>query len=112
MPRIRENQLFTVLVEFEVDPGHPEQLIAALADQVQQRLTHDAGFVSASFHATEDGTRVFNYAQWRSREDYESFLHRDSDELENVFNRFNARLLKLDYPLRVARVVEKPGTDL
>jgi quinol monooxygenase YgiN len=112
MPRIHENQLLTVLVEFEVDPERQQQLIDALADQVQQHLTPNAGFVSASSHATKDGTRVFNYAQWRSREDYESFLHRDSEELENVFNRFDAKLLNLDYPLRVARVVEKSGNDL
>jgi hypothetical protein len=48
--KICANQLFTGLVEFEVDPERQQQLIDGLTDQVQQRLAPNTGFISASFH--------------------------------------------------------------
>ena len=30
------------------------------------------GFMSANIHKSLDGTRVVNYAQWRSKEDFEA----------------------------------------
>jgi heme-degrading monooxygenase HmoA len=32
------------------------------------------GFVSANLHKSLDGTKVANYAQWRSREAFEAML--------------------------------------
>ena len=32
------------------------------------------GFVSANLHKSLDGTKVANYAQWRSRENFEAML--------------------------------------
>lgn len=32
------------------------------------------GFVSASIHKSLDGVRVVNYAQWRSKEDFEVMM--------------------------------------
>ena len=32
------------------------------------------GFVSANLHKSLDGTKVVNYAQWRSKEDFEAML--------------------------------------
>ena len=32
------------------------------------------GFVSANLHKSLEGTRVANYAHWRSREDFEAML--------------------------------------
>jgi hypothetical protein len=66
MPTINENQFFTVLVEWEVDPSQQQAFVDAIADLVEQHIENDTGFVSASFHASEDGQRVINYAQWRS----------------------------------------------
>jgi hypothetical protein len=37
-------------------------------------MRHLPGFVSASIHRSLDGTRVANYAQWRSLEDFERML--------------------------------------
>lgn len=111
MPTIEKNKTYTVLVEFEVEPEHQQQLIDALADQVEEKLRGYPGFISASFHATEDGRRIFNYAQWSSGETYKTFLERGSDQLEDVFNHFRAKLLKLDHPLHVVRVVESNATQ-
>jgi len=32
------------------------------------------GFVSANLHESLDGTKVVNYAQWRSKEDFEAMF--------------------------------------
>lgn len=73
MPTIEADRFFTVLVEFEVDPDHQKELIDGIADQVEQHFQSYAGFISASFHASHDGRRVINYAQWRSKEAWSAF---------------------------------------
>ncbi len=45
-----------------------------LAEATEQVMRHRPGFVSANIHASLDGTRVVNYAQWRSREDFQAML--------------------------------------
>ena len=34
------------------------------------------GFISANLHASLDGSRVINYAQWASERQYQAALHR------------------------------------
>jgi quinol monooxygenase YgiN len=109
MPTLNENQFFTVLVEWEVSPSKQQAFIDAIADQVEQHLKNDTGFVSASFHASEDGRRVINYAQWRSHEDWSKSRSSGDDEataaIAEVIIRFGAKTLTVD-PFRVLRVVE------
>ena len=41
-------------------------------------MKHLSGFISTNIHQSLDGTRVVNYAQWRSQEDFEAiFDNRD-----------------------------------
>jgi antibiotic biosynthesis monooxygenase (ABM) superfamily enzyme len=47
MPIIHENQFFTVLIEFEVDPSQQQVFIHAIADRVEQHFKSYPGFVSA-----------------------------------------------------------------
>ena len=44
-----------------------------MIDALETTTKHQPGFVSASFHKSLDGTRVFNYAQWRTIAEYEAF---------------------------------------
>ena len=37
-------------------------------------MRHLPGFVSANIHASDDGSRVVNYAQWASTEDFHAML--------------------------------------
>jgi quinol monooxygenase YgiN len=67
MPTIDENQVFTVIVEVEIDPGHQQTLIDTIANQVEHCIRYDSGFVSASLHTSDEGRRIDNYAQWCSR---------------------------------------------
>ena len=81
MKEILENQFFTVLVEWKVEPQHQQEFIDSVCDQIELYMKNTAGFVSASFHASEDGRRVINYAQWQSKEDWLKIL-KSGDELK------------------------------
>jgi heme-degrading monooxygenase HmoA len=74
VPTITEADIFTQIVEFEVAPERQHDLIAALAAEVERWVRHRPGFLSASFHASHDGKRVFNYAQWRTEADFRAFV--------------------------------------
>lgn len=109
MPTINENQFFTVLVEWEVDPSQQQAFVDAIANQVEQHIKNDTGFVSANFHASEDGQRVINYAQWRSKEYWSRSRSSGDDEataaIAEVISRYGAKTLTVE-PFRVLRVVE------
>jgi heme-degrading monooxygenase HmoA len=68
--------LVTLINVFTVDPSRQEELVAALTKSTQDTFTGIPGFVSANFHASHDGTRVVNYAQWESEEDFVNMQQR------------------------------------
>jgi quinol monooxygenase YgiN len=75
MARIRvDRPLVTLINAFTVPPEHQQQLIDLLVDATEAVMRHQPGFISANLHRSLDGERVTNYAQWRSREDFEAML--------------------------------------
>lgn len=64
----------TLINIFEVDKSTQQELVAVLGEVTEQVMRHQPGFVSANLHTSLDGTRVVNYAQWRSREDFEATM--------------------------------------
>jgi antibiotic biosynthesis monooxygenase (ABM) superfamily enzyme len=110
MPKIEENQLFTVIIEWEVNPKYQQELINGLSNQIETYFKGYDGFISSSFHASEDGKRVINYAQWISREAWSNsfqVLGRDEVQTTNdeIISSCEAETLKLNC-YRVARVIE------
>lgn len=80
MPTIRPDGPYTLAIEFETEPATVEEMIEDIAAVVERYFGPDPRFVSASFHMSEDGRRVLNYAQWTSRADYEAFMDEAPDE--------------------------------
>src|SRR5688572_31226899 len=70
----KETDLATVINVFTVAPEKQDQLAAMLAATTEKTVKDLPGFVSASIHRSTDGTRVTNYAQWRSRDAFEAAL--------------------------------------
>ena len=66
--------LTTLINTFTVDPARQDELVALLDDATEQVMRHQAGFISANIHASLDGTRVVNYAQWTSEEAMNTML--------------------------------------
>lgn len=68
-------QLVTLINVFTVEPAKQQALVDLLTRATDETMRHLPGFVSANIHKSVDGARVTNYAQWRSREDFEAMLH-------------------------------------
>jgi quinol monooxygenase YgiN len=64
----------TLINMFTVAPERQRPLIDLLVEATEAVMKHQPGFISANFHRSLDGQRVANYAQWRSREEYEAML--------------------------------------
>ena len=64
----------TLINVFSVDPQNQDQLIRLLSEATEAAMKKQPGFVSANIHKSLDGTRVVNYAQWRSEEDFSKML--------------------------------------
>ena len=62
--------LVTLVNVFTVAPGKQEELAQLLVRATEETMQHLPGFISASIHKSLDGTRVINYAQWRSQADF------------------------------------------
>jgi len=70
----KENPFVTVINVFTVEPENQQALVKMLVEALDRTVKHLPGFVSASIHCSTDGVRVANYAQWRSRENFEAML--------------------------------------
>ncbi len=55
-------------------PENQQRLLDLLVGATGTVMNRLPGFVSANLHKSLDGTRVVNYAQWRSREAFEAML--------------------------------------
>lgn len=67
-----DQQVITLINVFTVDPDRQQELVDVLDHATEDVIRHQSGFVSANIHASLDGTRVVNYAQWRSAEDLQA----------------------------------------
>ena len=63
--------LLTLVNVFETTPDTQQKLIELLTTETEEVMSRQPGFVSANLHASRDGLRVVNYAQWRSKADFE-----------------------------------------
>ncbi|MFF7474500.1 antibiotic biosynthesis monooxygenase [Streptomyces sp. NPDC008092] len=64
----------TLINVFTVPPDRQAELLALLARATEETMRHQPGFICANFHASQDGERVINYAQWESEEHYRTML--------------------------------------
>ncbi|MDA3626791.1 antibiotic biosynthesis monooxygenase [Saccharopolyspora sp. WRP15-2] len=64
----------TLINVFTVQPDRQRALVDLLAHATEEVMQHLPGFISANIHASTDGTKVVNYAQWRSAEDFHAML--------------------------------------
>ncbi len=67
-------KLLTFINVFTVDPRNHEVLLTLLIDATERVICKLPGFISASFHRSEDRTRIVNYAQWESREAFDAMF--------------------------------------
>ena len=64
----------TLINVFTVEPAKQQRLVDVLVEATEKTMRHLPGFISANIHKSLDGTRVANYAQWRSVADFQNML--------------------------------------
>ncbi len=75
MPEIKAGGSTATLINtFFVAPDAVDRLVAVLNEATEGVMRRMPGFLSANIHKSLDGTRVVNYAQWRSKEEFEAML--------------------------------------
>ena len=68
------NDVVTLINVFTVPPEYQQRLVDLLIEATESVMSTLPGYVSANIHRGLDGRHVANYAQWRSREDFEAML--------------------------------------
>ena len=72
---IDPSQPVTTLINvFTVRPERQAELVALLSKATEEVISGLPGFVSANIHASTDGARVVNYAQWTSADAMRAML--------------------------------------
>jgi antibiotic biosynthesis monooxygenase (ABM) superfamily enzyme len=69
-----DSPVVTLINVFSVAPENQDRLLEAWQRSTDEVIRHLPGFVSANIHASLDGTKVINYAQWESQESFRSML--------------------------------------
>lgn len=73
MATIRKGrEVLTLVNVFTVKPENQQPLVDLLIEATEQTMKRLPGFISASIHRSLDGTKVVNYAQWRSKNDFDA----------------------------------------
>jgi heme-degrading monooxygenase HmoA len=69
-----DSNIVTLINVFTVAPEDQRSLVDVLVEATRAVMRNKEGFISANIHRSLDGTRVTNYAQWRTKEAFEAML--------------------------------------
>ena len=98
----QSNDVVTLINVFTVAPEDQQHLLDLLVEATESVMNKLPGFVSTNLHKSFDGTRVVNYAQWRSVEAFEAMLT-DSEaivhmkEAEKIAEKIEPRLYEVSF---------------
>lgn len=98
----RDADVVALINVFTVPPEDQKRLVDLLVRATEEVVSRQPGYISANIHDSLDGTRVTNYAQWRSREDFEA-MFRDPEviahirEAEGIAVSYEPRLYEVSY---------------
>lgn len=92
MVRADNNLCFTQLIEFQVPVALQQPLANALASRSERMAFEHGGLLGASIQASDDGSRVLQYLQWRSRADWEAAISSfDQEPFLELLRTYQAR---------------------
>lgn len=64
----------THLAEFRMMPANQPEMVQRTTAELDRAIKNSPGLISATFHRSLDGTRMFNYGQWESQAAFEAIL--------------------------------------
>src|SRR5262245_5414921 len=99
-------EMVILINAFDTTPQQQQALIDQWI-RFTEAVKDEPGFLGAALHKSTDGTRVINYAHWRSEADFENFLKRhDAD-----FAQFGQNASRIDpHTYEVVYLYEPPGS--
>ena len=68
------SSIATLINTFTVAPERQRQVVDLLNRTTEETMRNLPGFIATSIHASSDGTRVVNYAQWETVETFQAML--------------------------------------
>jgi heme-degrading monooxygenase HmoA len=71
----KESHLVTLINVFETTPEQLQTLIDQWI-RFTELVRNEPGYVGTALHKSTDGTRMINYAHWRSQTDFDAFVKR------------------------------------
>ena len=92
----------TLINVFSCAPENQQHLIGAWIRATENTLGRLPGIISASLHRSKDGTRVVNYAQWKSSENWENLFRVGSESWFREMGKYakpDAHLYEVCYQL-------------
>jgi quinol monooxygenase YgiN len=95
----RAGNLVTLINVFETKPEQQQELIDNWIRFVDS-VRGEPGMIGTALHRSTDGTRVVNYAQWRSEADLDSFVkkyHEQMDTRRPLAERVDPHLYEVVY---------------
>lgn len=69
-----DSKVTTLINVFTVQPNDQQRLVDLLIEATEKVTSQQEGFISAKIHKSLDGTRVVDYAQWKSKNAYNKML--------------------------------------
>jgi len=102
----QENHPVTFINVFETTPESQEALIEQWI-RFTEEVKEEPGFLGTALHRSTDGTRVINYAHWRSQADFDTFLKRHGAD----FAQFGQNAARIDpHTYEVVYLYERAGS--
>ena len=97
-----DNDVVTLVNVFTVAPEDQQRLLDLLVEATEVVISKQPGFVSANLHKSLDGTKVVNYAQWRTREAFEAMLQNPDagthmEEAGRIAQKFEPHLYEVTF---------------
>jgi quinol monooxygenase YgiN len=83
-----EKNVQTVITTYEVTPGTYLDLLDELQTAFNSFVRKQDGFVGGTIHTNDAQTRIANYTQWQTREQFLAVLR--TDEMREWSRKFNA----------------------
>ncbi len=92
-----------------MEPEDQQRLVDLLVEATESVINGMPGFVSANIHRSADGTKVVNYAQWETREAFETMLENPEviphmREADRVAKNFEPHLYEVAFVDEAARL--------
>ncbi len=69
-----DTNIQTVITTFEVTPATCQDLLEELSAACREVISKQPGYIASALHVNDARTRIANYSQWKSRDDFHAML--------------------------------------